>query len=360
MSLINRLKIASKLNLSIMLLIVVGLLGLMFYTRGNVDTEIRRQAKEQMEDLVMSHSVDIALELNGAMRTASVMAGSIGGLIRSGEMDRSSYRAIVQEIAEQSTYVGMGFLLEPDSVDGHDADFADTRFSDKTGRLMGYAERQADGKVVVGPIAGYEDNVVSQPDGNWYTIPRNTKKATLTEPYLYNGIRMTTAAAPIIVDGKFYGVATVDLSLKQITDLVTGIKVLDTGYLFLLSDDGNIIAHHKTEFIGKNLFTEVNRNFEKMRSGIESGKAYQDILLSATTGTEALFVSVPVTVGDAPEKWKIILGVPVEETLSTLDTITRGLMIASIVLIVVMFAMVLLIARSSRRPRRGARPTNGA
>ena len=86
---------------------------------------------------------------------------------------------------------------------------------------------------------------------DWYTSGKNASKGKpfLTEPYFDAAAKtvMVTFASPITAETegggeRTIGVATVDISLKQIADIIDDIKVGETGHAYLVTDKGVYIA----------------------------------------------------------------------------------------------------------------------
>ena len=348
MSLFNNLKISTKLSISILTVIIIGLLGLAFYTRNIVDREVSVQTSSLMEETAYRYANQIEIDLEQAMRTAKTVANTFEALIRDGEKDRNQFALIIQGVIENNTYIGGGFLLEPNILDGKDAEFVGAGpLHDKTGRAMAYAAKSGDGKVTLSPMTEYDYE--TQPGGNWYTLARDAKKQVLTEAYAYDDTYITSAAAPIMIDGKVYGVVTIDVSLKQIAELFSKIKILDTGYMFLLSDANKFVSHRTEKYVGQNLF-EANASFKAIEREVNSGEMFRRVFVSQTTGLEALYIGIPFKVGMADQMWKVVLYAPVQETLTTLNEITWGLTVSSAVLLVVLLVAVLLVARNISKP----------
>jgi len=77
---------------------------------------------------------------------------------------------------------------------------------------------------------------------NWYLIPKELQKPIWSEPYFDEGlgnIIMSTYSVPLYkeIAGKkiFIGVLTADISLDWLQDIVSSIKVYETGYAFMVS-----------------------------------------------------------------------------------------------------------------------------
>ena len=69
----------------------------------------------------------------------------------------------------------------------------------------------------------------------WFQIPSKTRKPAFIEPYLWEGSLLASTVAPIIQDGQVMGVAGIDMQLGSLTSEINKIKVLQTGYSFVVS-----------------------------------------------------------------------------------------------------------------------------
>ena len=103
---------------------------------------------------------------------------------------------------------------------------------------------------------------------DWYQIPRMTNTSYWSEPYYDEGggnILMTTYSVPFFTyrEGKkiFSGVVTIDISLDWLTKIMSEVKILETGYAFLLSSNGVIITHPNKDYVmNESIFTIAKEN----------------------------------------------------------------------------------------------------
>jgi methyl-accepting chemotaxis protein len=87
----------------------------------------------------------------------------------------------------------------------------------------------------------------------WYTEAKPlTDKAKLSKAYMSTtGEAVTSAARTVVRNGEVIGVVGIDISLKNLTELVKSAKLGQSGYLVLVQDDGVIMAdprHEKYNF----------------------------------------------------------------------------------------------------------------
>jgi len=94
------------------------------------------------------------------------------------------------------------------------------------------------------------------PDWDWYKKPISTAKPSWSEPYYDKGggnELMTTYSVPVYIPNKsndsILGVLTADVSLKWLQEVVSKIKIFETGFAFLISQKGTIITHPDTSYV---------------------------------------------------------------------------------------------------------------
>ena len=83
-----------------------------------------------------------------------------------------------------------------------------------------------------------EYNYFSKP---YYTLAKNSSGGVAWEsPYKddVSGVTMMSSSCAIKKNGRFVGVVTVDVSIKELEDYIREIKVGQTGYAFLVSNEG--------------------------------------------------------------------------------------------------------------------------
>lgn len=91
---------------------------------------------------------------------------------------------------------------------------------------------------------------------DWYQIPKELGRAVWSEPYYDEGgagILMSTYSVPFYkMEGgtkRFMGVVTADVSLQWLQAIVSSIRISQTGYAFLISQDGVIVTHPMQDLI---------------------------------------------------------------------------------------------------------------
>lgn len=89
----------------------------------------------------------------------------------------------------------------------------------------------------------------------WYPYARNNQQAVLTDPYIASstGKLLISAVANFYDQGQFKGAFGGDLSLDTVSEVFASLDFNNTGYAFLLGEDGNIISHPDQSMYGKSV-----------------------------------------------------------------------------------------------------------
>ncbi|ACN17197.1 methyl-accepting chemotaxis sensory transducer [Desulforapulum autotrophicum HRM2] len=98
--------------------------------------------------------------------------------------------------------------------------------------------------------------------------------------------------------------------MDAMRDLVLKIKPYTTGYGFLISETGIMVAHPKKNLVGENVRKFV---FQTTFDRITLGEPAIEEHLSTITGKPNAYVFVPITPGRTGMAWGIAVAVPVDE-----------------------------------------------
>ena len=84
----------------------------------------------------------------------------------------------------------------------------------------------------------------------WYYIPVKNGKATWIAPYNNENInlRMISYVIPIYKGNETIGVVGMDIDFTIIEDLVSSLRIYESGYAFLTDDKGNVMYHNSYPF----------------------------------------------------------------------------------------------------------------
>ncbi|TSA28317.1 MAG: HAMP domain-containing protein [Bacteroidetes bacterium] len=197
---------------------------------------------------------------------------------------------------------------------------------------------------------------------DWYQIPREKKEPYWTEPYFDEGagnIIMSTYSVPLYFnrggERKFVGIITVDISLDWLRKLVDSIHVYETGFGFLISQNGTIITHPVKELImNASIFSLADEYHmpafrELGRKMIHRESGFSTATYKNQYTHKASWIAYEPVPGNG---WSLAVVFPVDEFMADARKLNLAIILLGSIGLVVIFLVILLISRSITRPLR--------
>ncbi|KJS89076.1 methyl-accepting chemotaxis protein [Desulfosporosinus sp. BICA1-9] len=158
--------------------------------------------------------------LEKGVKLVEQLNDEIISVLQSKKFDREMVIQIQKKLLmENNEFLALSSFWEPNAFDGKDSSFLDVDYYDK-GTFTAYVYRDQDEGIKVISLA----DIYNQP---WYTVPKKTRKITITEPYVEiikgKEILMASVVMPIIFKGKFLGVIPTDIVLNEIEEIQTDV-----------------------------------------------------------------------------------------------------------------------------------------
>lgn len=203
---------------------------------------------------------------------------------------------------------------------------------------------------------------------DWYRIPRELKAPVWSAPYFDEGggdTLMTTYACPFFQSSDFAdsrkvkGIVTADLSLEGLTKKVLSVTVGETGFAFLISEQGTFLASpNETWIMRESIFSLSEERGAPMladvgRMMIREESGFVD-LAAVLTGKDSFlaFSRLPST------GWSLGVVFPKNELFAELATMHRTIQSLAVMGIFLLVVLSFLVARSITAPiRRVAQAT---
>ncbi|MCF6269608.1 MAG: SpoIIE family protein phosphatase [Melioribacteraceae bacterium] len=193
---------------------------------------------------------------------------------------------------------------------------------------------------------------------DWYKTPKDRDSAMWVEPYFDEGagnVLMTTYSVPFYLSSQgkkiFRGIVTADISLVWLDDIVSSISILNSGFAFLISNDGIIISHPNHNYIMKSFrnFISNNPNYENknriltdMLSGKEGVEEYESIHLKKPA--YLFHTQLP------SNNWTLALVFPKDELYSNIDKINNYLIVGILVGLIFITIVVIVLSQKMTKP----------
>jgi CheY-like chemotaxis protein/HPt (histidine-containing phosphotransfer) domain-containing protein len=208
-------------------------LAFTFWVEPEIEEELRESASKEMDRIVLA----INEHLERAGTTAQALANAAKLMPTVSTEQSRIIKPIIKSIMETpgSEYLIAGGGIWPEPFQFNIEKERDSYFwgRDKNNQLIFYD----DYNLVDGP--GYHHQ-------EWY-VPARYKESgevywskSYTDPYSMQS--MVTATAPIINDGKFIGVSTVDVKLEGLSELLKAIKDRYRSHVFFVDRNLQLIA----------------------------------------------------------------------------------------------------------------------
>ncbi|MDR0710446.1 MAG: methyl-accepting chemotaxis protein [Spirochaetaceae bacterium] len=348
-------KIGKKL---IIMIIVLSLVGIGALT-GSILTLAQRQinglTNNEVTNLANQNALAIKVWLElymDAVRTAGQIMSKYEEIDRTAR--RPLFNLMIRTLVEENPEViAASSVWEPDALDGLDAEFANTRGTDRTGRFISYWFRTNAG-ITLEPLVDYEVPGA----GDYYLIPKRTGNETLVEPYAYEvdgrNVLMTTVAMPIKNKGRFVGSVNIDLEMGVIQQHAEQIKPYEGTIAMVYSNEGLVGAHFDVSRIGKPMMeTEqdiAGSYLNDLRDAVQQGKQFSFTNYVTQLRENMFFINVPIVIGNTATPWALLLGIPAKVIAASIYRMLLVSVIIAVLMILLISVGAFFLARSISNP----------
>ena len=318
---------------------------------------LKRGAEKQLQNLASETALEFDQAADDAVELARTLAVSqSAGMFG---MRRLTVEVLERQLAENPEVLGIYVGYEP-NADGKDAESLNGGLPegaiDEAGRFLPYWFRDSSrgGAIALKPLVDMESSL-------YYDGVRKAWKSTgrlapmVTEPYYYDGDLIIEQTFPIVVDGRFVGIAGVDRSLASLRREAVRFAESNESLVFLVSGRG--------KFVATSLEGDVPGGATPLQTTTVADSPYADVMaamLEPTAETRLETAVDPVTGEETYWAWRtldtggwtVVLAKPVSEVTGPL--VRQTLLIAAsavAALAVVVTLLVWLLAGFSKRIR---------
>lgn len=189
-------------------------------------------------------------------------------------------------------------------------------------------------------------------DGLYYRLYVDQKEL-LTEPYEFdsydlNSDKMLLAVsptAPLLKEEKTIGVIGMDMSLEDYRDM-TDIDVFETGYAFLLSHDGTIVAHPNSNFVNLSI---DSLSFAKtlgfdIKDKLKDGESVSLVTYDEEKSSNVYISFAPISVGRSDKPWGVGIILPFSEITASFNRIFISTILVGIIGLILLSFIIWKIA----------------
>lgn len=202
---------------------------------------------------------------------------------------RNEYIEMVEDVAlivaeNTDGAVAVYFRVAPELVDGR-----------SIGSFMAKNEEGVFRDKQLTDILAYERDDVEHV--GWYYIPMDNGGPTWVEPYINKNIDipMISYVIPIYVDGVAIGVVGIDIDMELLYSSVDEVKVYETGYAFLMNQEGEIINH--TDCPHGVIKEEVEGDMARLKEKIHESQSQDAVVAYKWNGEDKYLMSEKLSNG---------------------------------------------------------------
>ncbi|WEE22782.1 methyl-accepting chemotaxis protein [Aeromonas caviae] len=292
--------------------------------------------------------------LSYTQQMASVFARQQEGKL---PLDRQQATDLLKaQLALEPQLYGAFAGFEPNGFDGQDESFAGQSAlgSNDKGRFVPYFYRDKEqiGSDLLLSIEKSDPDEFGNPANDYYACPKREGRPCLIDPFKVdiNGqqVLVSTITTPILVDGRFKGIASLDLAVDSISRQAQSLNsnIYDgKGETLIVSGDASLLGSRADKVLGNGWQQYLKPDVQR-----------QEL-------TDAFRISVPIAVPGMARNWAIIVTLPYKVVLAGADELARQLtdmnraamtqqLIGALIVLALALGTMLVIARSITGPIR--------
>lgn len=251
---------------------------------------------------------------------------------------------IASNLQSNDNFTGMCAIFEPENSYNKDDTFSELMDGQMFIPYLYYGENK---DIKYDPLINYD----VEGEGDYYLIPRETKRELVTEPYYYiinnENVFMITLVEPLIEAGEFTGITTIDYDVRFIQTLA--VQMAEKLYegqvnVSVISNAGTIVANsNDTALIGESIEKQYADIYKDRLENIKTGQ--MDIWYYQNN----LMVDIPVVFGRTATPWQIHFSVAEDVILADANRQMWVLIIGGLLLVILgVSAIYFVIDRLSR------------
>ncbi len=156
-----------------------------------------------------------------------------------------------------------------------------------------------------------QDPTFSLPDDfnldsrEWYTEPLAVKESVITKPYIdIDGNLILSVSAPVLNNSEAVGVATIDLTINKLSDVLSKILITEGTETFLIENDGTYVFHPEKDKILNNKITEEQGDLLAVGNDMMAGNTNSKHIQMENEARYIAYSNVPIS------NWAIAVTVP--------------------------------------------------
>ncbi|MBS3761376.1 methyl-accepting chemotaxis protein [Halodesulfurarchaeum sp.] len=322
-----------KLILAIGVTTIVVIGALLFVSTSVATEQVTTASNDRMDAQSVALSNDINTELKKHQKLSESLASTMGTYEKDGR-SRENASKVVRRMAEDNPAVlGTYVSYQEGDFDSNQTEFAP------------YWNRYGDGN----QVSLIRLNLT--PDDKWYHVPMESGDRWVKGPYSYQDKLLVSFLTPIERNGEVVGVAGVDVSIGYMNELASDVQLYDSGYAFVVSNEGQFVAHPNESWVGAKTLGNVSRSasvpgFQTMEEDVKASESGNFTMQDPVTGSKALVKYHPIETGG----FAVATVAPTDEVLGGVNQMEQMLLLLGGVALLALLGVTFYITRRVTGP----------
>jgi methyl-accepting chemotaxis protein len=335
--------IRAKLLLLMIPVVVIALVVMSVIAVTKVTSAQERSVSQSVANANATQAQQFNGQVQGRMSMAETEAAAGAALI--GHTDRAAVMSIEHNLLIAHPDIAGAYIdYKPNAFDGQDARYKGHAGMGPAGEFGTYWNR-----------LGGKDNLtygmVGWTNAAWFQIPSKTGKPAFIEPYLWEGSLLASTVAPIFHNGQVAGVAGIDMQLGSLTSQVNRIKVLKSGYSFVVSHTGILVTYPKVKMVGKFTLDQLAKRdhtpaFATIAAAVKAGRSGSLVTTDPLTGKQVKMFYTPVRDGN----WGFVSVAPTSEILASAHSLRNTLIVIAVIVVLLVAAILAFAVTKLLKP----------
>jgi len=301
-----------------------------FLSRHLLENYVERLAKKTVMSTVQ--------KVDTVLHSISTSADSLAAVVTIPNISKKHIKQMTRAFVKNNAEIfGMTVALEGGTIAGSADDFA-PYFYKKDGDIA-YADLSSD-------LYDYKNQ-------HWYSDTKKVNAAIWSEPYIDDGssnVHMVTYSTPIYFEDSkdFAGVATADIKLSWLDDIIQKSKIGKSGFGFIVSKNDTIIAYPDKSLHMRPL-REANITEENWQKYLDSKASSSAVYFYTACRYQGghCWVAIKTLKGSG---WKIVIVLPEHELIADINDLTLKISAIAVAGLILLFFVVVYITRTLTSP----------
>lgn len=305
-------------------------------------------AQKMAQAETSDHANQIQIQLDYAMDTARTLAANLTTIVEEQKADRALTDAMFQRILKNNEqFMGVWSVWEPNAFDAQDEKYINTERHDASGRYVPFWTRDGD-RIVPSPIVDYDTS-------DFYLLPKQKGQEMILEPFVYpiagKDVLLTSIIVPVTIDNEFKGIVAVDMSLETFAQLSQQVKLFESGFGSIISNNGMFVTHPNNDYVTKPFAEQEQYTYRnEIQTAIQQGKASVIQDFSSYLQEDSYIVTAPIHIGKTETPWSLLVTVPTKEVLAQTTKLTWTMVIIGVAGLIYLIIVLTWLIRRIVRP----------